>query len=180
MLSGLSKRQGCVSHSTPEAELVANTFALRNSGLPSVILWDIILAASRGQSPDDSVHIPLCTHADNQAMLQCVKTGRSPSMRYLQRTHRVSVAWIKEVCDQPHVRVEYTSSDAMAADIFTKGFTDIHRWHHACAPINVGQPDHILQYAVSCTFLFRVPFAVRRNLLISHQIPTGAGSRCQS
>ena len=38
VLSGLSKRQGCVSHSTPEAELVANTFALRNSGLPGALL----------------------------------------------------------------------------------------------------------------------------------------------
>eukprot|EP00969_Alexandrium_andersonii_P281405 12440592-Alexandrium_andersonii.AAC.1 len=34
-LAGLSKRQGCSSHSAPEAELVAMDFATRQEGLPS-------------------------------------------------------------------------------------------------------------------------------------------------
>eukprot|EP00969_Alexandrium_andersonii_P237948 10502706-Alexandrium_andersonii.AAC.1 len=33
--AGLSKRQGCSSRSTPEAELVAMDFAMRQEGLPS-------------------------------------------------------------------------------------------------------------------------------------------------
>ena len=35
-LAGGSKRQGCVSHSTPEAETVAADTALRTLGLPSI------------------------------------------------------------------------------------------------------------------------------------------------
>ena len=38
-IAGISKRQGCVSHSTPEAELVAFDFALRVPGLPALDLW---------------------------------------------------------------------------------------------------------------------------------------------
>ena len=38
-----SKRQGCVSHSTPEAELVAMDFALRILGLPGMSVWEKLL-----------------------------------------------------------------------------------------------------------------------------------------
>ena len=42
-LSGTSKRQDCVSHSTPEAEIVAAAFARRKEGLPSQFLWQLLL-----------------------------------------------------------------------------------------------------------------------------------------
>ena len=38
-LSGGSKRQGCVSHSTPEAEIVAADVTLRTMGLPALSIW---------------------------------------------------------------------------------------------------------------------------------------------
>ena len=41
---------------------------------------------------------PLLFHEDNQATMRVVSTGKSPTMRYLARTHRVSVAWLHEVC----------------------------------------------------------------------------------
>ena len=37
-LSGSSKRQGCVSHSTPEAEMVAADVAMRAMGMPALKL----------------------------------------------------------------------------------------------------------------------------------------------
>ena len=40
-LSGGSKRQGCVSHSTPEAEIVAADVTLRTMGLPALSIWDV-------------------------------------------------------------------------------------------------------------------------------------------
>ena len=54
-LAGLSKRQGCVSHSTPEAEIVAADTAVRTIGLPAMDLWDIL-------SPDKA---RLCLCEDN-------------------------------------------------------------------------------------------------------------------
>ena len=83
---GISKRQGCVSNSTPEAELVATSHALRIVGCPGLELWQKLLP-----------HSPKVRFLeDNQAMLQVVKTGKNPTMRHLQRTHRVQVGWIHE------------------------------------------------------------------------------------
>ena len=42
-IAGQSKRQGCVSHSTPEAEIVAANFGLRMAGLPALDLWNVLL-----------------------------------------------------------------------------------------------------------------------------------------
>ena len=79
---GFSKRQGCVSNSTPEEEMVATAHALRIVGCPGLELWQALLP-----------HSPKMRFLeDNQAMLQCVKSGRNPTMRHLARTHRVSVS----------------------------------------------------------------------------------------
>ena len=78
-ITGVSKRQGCVSHSTPEAEMVATNFAVRQCGLPSNSLWWTLFP-----------HKPTLTlHEENQAMISVIETGRNPTMRHLQRTHRV-------------------------------------------------------------------------------------------
>ena len=42
-IAGGSKRQGCVSHSTPESELVSTAYALRQHGLPAITLFECIL-----------------------------------------------------------------------------------------------------------------------------------------
>ena len=111
-IAGQSKRQGCVSHSTPEAELVATHFALRTSGLPSLIMWDKILPHKPG----------LMVHEDNQAMIRCVETGRNPTMRYLHRTHRVSVSWLHESFERDDLSLVYELTTRMCADIYTKAF----------------------------------------------------------
>ena len=41
-IAGMSKRQGCVSHPTPEAELVSLDHALRVMGRPGLRIWDIL------------------------------------------------------------------------------------------------------------------------------------------
>ena len=43
-LAGGSKRQGCVSHSTPEAEIVAADTALRTLGIPALSLWKVLVS----------------------------------------------------------------------------------------------------------------------------------------
>ena len=63
-------------------------------------------------------------------------------MRYLHRTHRISIAVLNEivtgkvdVCNK--IDVGYTSSNSMAADIFTKGFSDKNKWSVALKAINI-------------------------------------------
>eukprot|EP00975_Prorocentrum_lima_P049351 10325251-Prorocentrum_lima.AAC.1 len=43
MITATSRRQTCVSHSTPEAEYVAGDHAIRVEGLPQLTLWVHIL-----------------------------------------------------------------------------------------------------------------------------------------
>jgi len=80
-LTAVYKKQYAVSHSTPEAEIVAADLALRTLGLPALELWVIIL----------QLDAELYFHKDNQAMIAVMLSGRNPAMRHLGRTHRVSV-----------------------------------------------------------------------------------------
>ena len=129
-IAGFSKRQGCVSHSTPEAEIVAHSFGLRQHGLPSLNLWHVLLP-----------HKPaLLGHEYNQAMMRVIETGKNPSMRYIGRTHGTSVAWLHECHLGKNVKLAYDKSDKMAADIHTKAFTDAAKWEHAQQLINIFDP----------------------------------------
>ena len=62
-------------------------FALRHNRLPSLNLWTRLLPHCPG----------LVVHEDNQAMIRVVETGKNPTMRYIGRTHGISVAWLHEV-----------------------------------------------------------------------------------
>ena len=78
-LSGSSKRQGCVSHSTPEAEIVAADVAMRAMGMPALRLMERIL----GKEPK------FVFFDDNKAMISVVRSGKKPTMRHLERSHGV-------------------------------------------------------------------------------------------
>ncbi len=132
-IAGVSKRQGCVSHSTPEAEMVAADFSLRHCGLPCLALWWNLL-------PSKPI---LQFHEDNQAMIRVVETGRNPTMRYLQRTHGVSVAWLHEIFKNKELDLSYELSARMCADIYTKAFTDATLWVQVCYLINVVDPNRL-------------------------------------
>ena len=112
LISGQSKRQSCVSQSTPEAEIVAADFALRLCALLFLDLWHALLPHKPG----------LIVHGDNQAMMTVVKSGRNPMMRYLTRTHRVSVAWLHERVKSNDLTLVHEEFCRMAADIYTKAF----------------------------------------------------------
>ena len=79
-------------------------------------------------------------------MIRCVETGRNPTMRYLHRTHRVSVAWIHECFERDDMRLVYELTAKMCADIYTKAFTDTTKWQAACWLINVVDPAQLKNY----------------------------------
>ena len=81
-IHGVSRRQDCVSSSTPEAELVSGHYAYYKVMLPSLDLWNVLLPTA-----DKGVF-----HEDNTAMIQVVKTGKNPTMKHLNSVHRVCVA----------------------------------------------------------------------------------------
>jgi len=113
--------------------MVALDFALRHCGLPSLDLWYTLLPSCTG--------LRVCE--DNQAMIRVIETGKNPTMRYLHRTHRVSVAWLHEVCQGAEIKLTYEVSAKMAADIFTKAFPDKNKWTAVCDLINHIDPARL-------------------------------------
>ena len=130
-LVAISKRQSCTSVSTPEAELVAGSHGLVRELVPALDMCDKIL-------PDGYLAF---FHEDNQAMIRVIETGRNPTMRYLHRTHRISIATLHEILTgqstDTTVKCQFTKSSEMAADIFTKGFTDKGKWTHATRSVGI-------------------------------------------
>ena len=152
-IAGVSKRQTCVSHSTPEAEMVSMDHALRHCGLPCLDLWHALLPHQPG----------LVVHEDNQAMIKIVETGRNPTMRYIGRTHGVSVAWLHETFKGDDLALAYEITTRMCADIYTKAFTDADKWRLACWLINICDPKEL-------------PELARRSIERDEPLPQSGGS----
>jgi hypothetical protein len=105
----------------PEAEIVAADAAVRLIGIPCLAMWNKVLEREM-----------VCNfHEDNAAMIQVCKTGKSPTMRHLGRTHRVEVHWLHEMFSQPYMRLLKEESLRMRADIFAKAFENPETWGHA-------------------------------------------------
>ena len=131
-LNACSKKQTCVSHSTPEAEIVAADVALRTEGLPALQLWDLVFKRK----------VKVIFMEDNQATMRILQTGRNPTLRHLGRTHRVDLAWLSDVFRfNDQVDIRYCVTSEMCADIFTKSFTNPQRWAHACDLVCVVPED---------------------------------------
>ena len=128
-LSAFSRKQTCVSHSTPEAELVAADAAMRQEGLPCQIFWKELKGGK---------DMPMEFYEDNQAAIQIIKSGKNPNMKHMGRTHKVCTMWLHEVIqNDPTVRMIYADSLEMCADIFTKDFSEKEKWSQAIKLINI-------------------------------------------
>ena len=132
-IAGGSKRQGCISHSTPEAEIVAADSTLRNFGIPSIGLWQSL----SGKAPE------ILFHDDNQGMIGVARTGKNPTMRHLERTHGISIVSLHEHFQQDHFVLLYEISHKMCADIHTKAFRTPLAWRRACMLINLLDPEDL-------------------------------------
>ena len=86
---------------------------MRASGLLAITLWDVIVGWPAG----------LFFHEDNQAMIRVCETGRKPTVRHIERTHRVSIAGLHERFTEPGITLFYEESTKQAADIYTKAIT---------------------------------------------------------
>ena len=124
-ISGLSKKQTCVSHSTPEAELVAGALALRQEGVPVQEFFDATMGnVGSGGATDGGAKRRkiLYFHADNSAMIICCKSGKNQTMRHMGRTHGISLQWLHDELQKGYCELRYIDTSKMAADIFTKFF----------------------------------------------------------
>ena len=80
-------------------------------------------------------------------MIKVVESGRNPTMRYIGRTHGVSVAWLHETFKSKDLDLAYEVSSRMCDDIYTKAFPDADKWKLACWLINVCDPKELNNFA---------------------------------
>jgi ribosomal protein L16/L10AE len=113
-LNGQSKKQSAVSHSTPESEIVSADAGVRTFGLPALDLWSLIL----------NRRVKLVLEEDNSAAKRVIETGRNPTMRHLNRTHKVDLRFLFEQVANGNMEVRQCPTDSMAADILNKAFTN--------------------------------------------------------
>ena len=119
-----NKKQSCESHSTPEAELVAGAFALRQEGIPVQIFFDETVGKLCGSAHGGAQarKKTLYFHADNTAMITCCKSGKSQTMRHMGRTHGISLQRMHDEIRKGYCELRYIDTAKMAADAFTKFF----------------------------------------------------------
>ena len=130
-IAGQSKKHTCVSHSTPEAEIVSADHCVKTYGVPAIDLWSLLLS-----NPE----LVMDFHEDNATAVQVLKSGYSGAMRHLERTHGVCLRFLAERFRSPHFRIYYERSALEAADVYTKHFTNGAEWEHVCKLINHLQP----------------------------------------
>jgi hypothetical protein len=56
------------------------------------------------------------------------------------RTHRVDLAFLHECLLAGQFSIEYCETTKMAADVFTKAFSNAQKWQHACSLIGLSKP----------------------------------------
>lgn len=105
-----SRRQGCVSRSTTEAEIVSASVVVFEEGLPLKTALELITSSQ----------IDTILQEDNSAVISILRSGYSPKLRSLNRTHRISVAALAEVFQQGLIEAELTPTKERLGDIFTK------------------------------------------------------------
>ena len=91
-INGQSKRQGAVSHSTSEAEIVSADTAIFRAGIPALDLWQVLTGRE---------HVSCTLHEDNETMIRVMQTGRNPTMRHLNRTRGVHISRMKGAARAP-------------------------------------------------------------------------------
>ncbi len=83
--------------------------------------------------------VQLYLFEDNMSTITVLEKGASQKLAHLTRTHRVNLHWMAEVVKQQNVHIAYIKSEAQAADIFTKAFTNPMQWVNLCSLVGVYQ-----------------------------------------
>ena len=105
-------KQTASASSSAESETVAASASLRKEGIPLQVLFEALLGK----------RLPIVLNLDNTQAISAISKVYSKRLRYLSRTHRVSIGVIHEcVQDQEMaITVAYCPTDRQKADIFTK------------------------------------------------------------
>ena len=155
-----SKKQGAVSHSSSEAEVIALDACVRTEGIPALILWEEIQNTFAGRKapemekkskingmydilnevdfvpsnlPKSGGKSKLVIAEDNDAVINMSIKGRSPNMKHCPRVHRVDLDFLFErIREDPGITIRYCETAKMLADMLTKGSFTEKTWRVLC------------------------------------------------
>ena len=75
---------------------------------------------------------------DNEAVIEMIMKGRSPTMRHVSRTHRVALDWLLDRINMdPQIQIKYIDTKNQLADILTKGNFTRDEWNHLLTLFNI-------------------------------------------
>ena len=70
---------------------------------------------------------------DNEAVIKMMKKERSPTMRHVSRTRRVTLDWLfHRINLDPKIQIKHIDTKNQLADILTKGNFTRDEWNHFC------------------------------------------------
>ena len=75
---------------------------------------------------------------DNEAVIEMIMKGRSPTMRHVSRTHRVALDWLFDRINlDSKIQIKYIDTKNQLADILTKGNFTRDEWNHLLNLFNI-------------------------------------------
>ena len=75
---------------------------------------------------------------DNDAVIEMIIKGRSPTMRHVSRTHRVALDWLFDRINlDSQIQIKYIDTKNQLADILTKGSFTRDEWNHLLCLFNI-------------------------------------------
>ena len=98
------------SDSTTVAELDSLHQTLKNNTLPIASLFEFLMGRP----------IAVEIMEDNTTAIQAAKDGYTPKLRYLNRTKRIDLEFMKEVLEHPRHTILYCDSSHQKGDMLTK------------------------------------------------------------
>ena len=164
-ITWLCKKQGAVSHSSTEAEVIALDAAMRMEGIPMLMLWDQVIEVFSKEKPNNQGtakpnpenlselidFVPpalpkpgkakLLIMEDNEAVIKITIKGRSPNLRYVGRTHRVDLDFVSECFRKDTgIAIRYVGTKNQMADLLTKGSFTGPQWTTLVELLQLGSP----------------------------------------
>ena len=98
----------------------------------------------------DVDYVPTNTHSsqgesqlyileDNEAAINVIFKGRSPTMRHVSRTHKVALDWLFDRIkfNKHKIQIKYVDTKNQLADIPTKGSFTRDEWNHLLRLLNI-------------------------------------------
>ena len=68
---------------------------------------------------------------EKEAVIKMIIKGRSPTMRHVSRTHRVTLGWLFDRINlDPKIQIKYIDTRNQLADILKKGNFTRDEWNH--------------------------------------------------